>query len=100
MLCLIDKSSQFHTGKNIRVAITCAFGRRLCMSTISVVPTCTANMRVRAPLRNYRVLRYLICFWKKNATNSVYLCVLGAHLSPVKCSETIFQPKGFTPDPL
>ena len=29
-------------------------------------------------------------FWKKNASDRVYLCVLIYHFSPVKCSETIF----------
>ena len=63
------------------------------MSTISAVSTCTANMHVRATLRKYRVLRYLIWVLEENAANSVYLCVLRAHFSPVKCSENIFQPK-------
>ena len=36
MLCLIDKFSQFcHTGNKYEVAIACAFGRILRMSTIS-----------------------------------------------------------------
>ena len=55
------------------------------------------NMHVRATLRKYRVLRYLIWFLKENAANSVYLCVLRAQFSPVKCFETISPPKGFTP---
>ena len=57
MLCLIDKSSQFCNTK-CEVAITCAFERRLRMSTMRAVPTCTANMHVRATLCKYRVLRY------------------------------------------
>ena len=98
MLCLIEKSSQLcNIGNKYEVAIACDFGRRPRMSTISAVPTYTANMHERASLRNYRVLRYLIVFWKKLADNSVYLFVLSAHFSPVKCSETIFPPKGFTP---
>ena len=59
ILCLIDKSSQFcNTGNKYEVAIICTFGRRLRMSTISAVPTCTANMHVFATLRKYRVLKY------------------------------------------
>ena len=50
------------------VAITCAFGRRLRMGTISAVPTRTANMHVRATLRKYRVLRYLIWFWEEKCS--------------------------------
>ena len=93
----INKSSQScNTVNKYKVAITCAFGRRLCMSTISAVTTCTANMHMRATLHNNRVLRYLICFWKKNAANTVDLCVLRAHFSPVKCSETIFPLVDFT----
>ena len=67
-----------------------SLGRRLHMSTISAVPTCTANMHERANLRKYRVLRYLIGFMEENVASSAYLCVLSAHFSPVKCNETIF----------
>ena len=51
-----------HSGNKYRLAITCTFGRRLRMSTISAVPTCTANTHVCENLRKYRVLRYLIWF--------------------------------------
>ena len=67
------------------------------MSTISAVPTCMANMHVRATLRKYGVLRYLIWILEENATNSIYLCVLKTHFSPVKCSKSNFQPEGITP---
>ena len=56
MLCLIDKSSQFcNTNKYEVEKITCAFGRRLRMRTISAVPTVMANMYVRETLSKYRV---------------------------------------------
>ena len=98
MLCLIDKSSQFcNTGNKYEVAMACAFGHRLRLSTISAVSTCTATMHVRATLRKYRVLRYLIWFLEENAAYTVYLCVLRTHLSPVKCPGTIFPPEDFTP---
>ena len=52
MICLIDKSIQFcNTGNKYVVAIICTFGRRLRMSTMGAVPTCTANMPVCATLR-------------------------------------------------
>ena len=80
------------------VAITCAFGRRLGMSTISPVPTlrqiCMC-VQLGASIRSQG-----IGFWKKNAANSIYLCVLGAHFSPVKCSETILHPRASFPDPI
>ena len=71
-----------NSGNKYKVAITCTFGRRLRMSTINAVPTCTANTHVRANRRKYRVLGYLICIWMENAANSVYLCVFSAHFSP------------------
>ena len=80
MLCLIDKSLQFVKPEiQYEVAITCTFGRKLRMSTISAVHTCTytANMHLRVTLRKCRVLRYIfVRFFNKNAANSVYLCVL------------------------
>ena len=67
------------------------------LGTISAVPTCTANMHMRATRRKYRVSGISSLFlWEKNVANSVYFCVLTAHLSPVECSETIFPPEGFT----
>ena len=45
-------------------------------------------------------LRYLIWILEENTANSVYLCVLRAHFSPVKFSETIFRPRIPLPDPI
>ena len=58
---VIDKSSHFCNTEQYEIVhvITCVFGRRLRMSTISAVPTCMANMHVRATLCMFRVLRYL-----------------------------------------
>ena len=44
------------------------------MSEISAVPTCTANIYVRATLCKYRVLRYFICFGRK-VQLTVFTCV-------------------------
>ena len=76
MLWLIKKSSQFcYAGNKYEVAITYAFGRRLRMRT-SAVPTCTANMHVRATLLNYRVLRYLIWFLEEKCSqHSLLVCL-------------------------
>ena len=92
MLYLIDKSSQFCNIVNkYEEAITCVFGCMFPMSTISAVPTCMANMHVRATLRKYRVLRYLIWFLEEKCSQQCLLGVLRAHFSPVNCSETIFS---------
>ena len=73
MLYLIDKSSQFCNIVNkYEEAITCAFGCMFPMSTISAVPTCMANMHVRATLRKYRVLRYLIWFLEEKMQPTVF----------------------------
>ena len=58
-------------------------------------------MNVRATLRKDRVLRYQIyfCFWKKNTINSVHLCVIRAHFSPVKCSDSFFHPRASISQP-
>ena len=101
ILCLIDKSSKFcNTGSKEDVAIACAFGRRLGMCTMSAVPTCMANMHVRATLRKCMVLMYLICSQEEKCSQRIYLCVLIAQFSPVKCSETIFHPRASFPDPI
>ena len=44
------------------------------------------------------VLRYSILFLEENAANIVSLCVLRAHFSPLKCSETIFHLRASLPD--
>ena len=69
ILCLIDKSSQFcNTGIKYEVAITCALGCILHMSTISAVLMRTPNGHERATLHKFRALRYLIWFWKKKSS--------------------------------
>ena len=94
MLCLFDKSSQFcNTRKIYEVTIKCAFGRRLRMSTKMYGKyVCACNFAQVLGLKVFN----LFFFFKKNAANSVYLCVLRAHFSQVKCFETIFPPEGIT----
>ena len=76
LMRLIDKSSQFcNTGNKYEEAITtCAFGRRLGMSTISVVPICAANMHAcnSAQVYGLKVFNLVI---GRNMQPTVFTCV-------------------------
>ena len=74
------------------IANTCAFGRILRMSTKNAASTCIEICMCVQLFASIGSQGIYFVFCKKNAANSVNLCVFGAHVSPVKCSETIFPP--------
>ena len=57
---LANEMAEPHPDMNIKVAAFTLSEKSSYLSTISAVPTCTANMHVRTTLRNHRVPRYSI----------------------------------------